>query len=142
MELHLNFIAIIVSTVANFVLGALWYMPLFGKAWAKEMKLDTSVKPEKSVMMKGMAFMVIGNFLFAFVFAHNIAAWQFVPEIPAMGNLVNAFMAAMFTWVGFYVPGNLGATVWENKSWKLVSIDAGYQLASLLLVAFILTYWK
>ena len=29
----LNWLAILVATVAAFVLGGLWYGPLFGKAW-------------------------------------------------------------------------------------------------------------
>jgi hypothetical protein len=92
-------------------------------------------------MFKGMAFMIIGNFLFAWVFAHNIAAWMFVPGIKEMSLCSNALMSAIFTWLGFYFPGQLGATVWENKSWKLFFINTGYSLASLLVVAFILTFW-
>ena len=142
MEIKINFIAIIVAVIANFVLGALWYMPIFGKLWAKEKGFDLNEKPDKSVMFKGMFYMVIGNLLFAWVFAHNIAAWQFVPGIKEMGNMPNIMMSAIFTWLGFYLPGNLGATVWEKKSWTLFFIDAGYHLASLFLVAFILTVWK
>ena len=41
----------------------------------------------------------------------------------------------------FYFPGDLGATVWEKKSWKLFAIDTGYHLVSLIVVAFIITYW-
>ena len=142
MELKVNIIAILVAVVVNFVLGFIWYTPLFGKLWGKEMGYDPTVKPQKSDMFKGMAFMVIGNFLFAWVFAHNIAAWGFVPGITAMGPLSNAITSAIFTWLGFYLPGQLGATVWEKNSWKLFAINTGYSLASLLVVALILTYWK
>lgn len=139
--IKINFLAVIVATIVNFIIGALWYMPLFGKAWAKEHGFDMTQKPKSSVMMKGMLFMVIGSFLLAFVLAHNIAAWNFVPGIKEMGNMPNAFMAAIFTWLGFYFPTHLGATVWENKSWKLFFIDAGYNLVSLIVVAMILTCW-
>jgi hypothetical protein len=142
MELGINMTAIAIAVVANFILGFLWYTPLFGKAWGKEMGFDPNMKPDNSVMIKGMAFMVIGNILFAWVFAHNIAAWSFVPGMSEQGNMANALSAAIFTWLGFYLPGELGGTVWENKSWKLFAINTGYHLASLLLVAFILTYWK
>lgn len=142
MELKVNIIAILVAVVVNFVLGFIWYTPLFGKLWGKEMGYDPNIKPEKSDMFKGMAFMVIGNFLFAWVFAHNIAAWGFVPGMAEMGSLSNALTAAIFTWLGFYLPGQLGATVWEKNSWKLFAINTGYSLVSLLVVAFILTYWK
>jgi len=135
-------VAILVAVVVNFFLGFIWYTLLFGKLWGKELGYDTNVKPEKSMMFKGMAFMVIGNFLFAWVLAHNIAAWGFVPGIAEMGPFSNALTSAVFTWLGFYFPGHLGATVWEKKSWKLFGIDTGYSLASLVVVAFILTYWK
>ena len=141
MELGINFTAVIVAVIVNFILGFLWYTPLFGKAWATEMGYDINEKPEKSLMIKGMLFMLIGNFLFAYVFAHNIAAWGFVPGMEEMSLTASALNAAIFTWLGFYLPGELGATVWEKKSWKLFGINTGYHLASLLVVAFILTYW-
>jgi Protein of unknown function (DUF1761) len=138
MEIHINWLAILVAVVANFVLGWLWYGPLFAKPWAKELGIDMTQKPDPSVMMKGMAFMVIGNFFMAWVLANNIAAWNHVPGITEMGKVSNIFSTAIFTWLGFYVPYHLGATVWESRSWKLFFINVGYALVSLLLVATIL----
>jgi hypothetical protein len=142
MEIKVNILAILVAVVVNFFLGFIWYTPLFGKTWGKEMGYDTDMKPEKSVMLKGMSFMLIGNLLFAWVLSHNIAAWQFVSGIKEMGLLSNVLMTAVFTWLGFYLPGELGATVWEKHSWKLFGINTGYHLVSLLVVAFILTIWQ
>jgi len=141
MELKINIIAVLVAVVVNFVLGFIWYTPLFGKIWGKEMGYDPNMKPDKSVMLKGMAFMIIGNLLFAVVLAHNIAAWQYVPGVKEMGPLAIALNSAIFTWLGFYLPGQLGATVWEKNSWKLFGINTGYHLASLLVVGLILTFW-
>ncbi|MBL7872375.1 MAG: DUF1761 domain-containing protein [Cyclobacteriaceae bacterium] len=137
--IQINMVAILVAVVANFVLGFLWYTPLFGKAWAKEMGFDTSVKPTGGEMAKGMIFMVIGNFFLAYVFAHNMAAWSFVPgnaEMGAVGNIINA---TIFTWLGFYLPVDIGIVTWEKKSWKLFGINTGYHLVMLLVAATILT---
>jgi hypothetical protein len=141
MEIKVNFIAILVAVVVNFILGFIWYTPLFGKAWGREMGYDPDMKPDKSLMLKGMLFMLIGNFLFAWVFAHNIAAWLIVPGMKEMGPLSNGLMAAIFTWLGFYFPGELSGTVWERHSWKLFWINTGYNLVSLVVVALILTCW-
>jgi MFS family permease len=141
MELKINMMAILVSVIVNFVIGFIWFTPIFGKIWGKEMGYDPNMKPDKKVMFKGIAFMIIGNFLFAWVFAHNIAAWMFVPGMKEMSSSSNALMSGIFTWLGFYFPGHLGETVWENKSWKLFFINTGYSLVSLLVAAFILTYW-
>jgi len=139
-QIKINFVAVGIAVVANFILGFLWYTPLFGKVWGREMGFDMNKKPPASALAKGMIFMVIGNFFFAFVFAHNIAAWNFVPDMKNMSLTTNATMAAFFTWLGFYFPGDLGSTAWEGKSWKLFFINTVYHLLSLLLVAMILVY--
>jgi hypothetical protein len=136
--MDINYTAVLVAVVANFILGFLWYTPLFGNAWAKEMGFDTSVKPEGGVIAKGMIFMVIGNFLLAFVFAHNMAAWKFVPDMDQMGAAGTILNAAIFTWLGFYVPGDLSRVAWEKSSWKLFFINTGYHLVMLLVAATIL----
>ncbi len=141
MEIKINFLAILVAVVVNFFIGFLWFMPLFGKAYGKEMHFE-NMESKKGEMLRGMIFMVIGNFLFAYVFAHNISAWYFVPGMQNMGVLQNTLMSGLFTWLGFYFPGHLSATVWERKSWKLTFIQGGYSLVSLLVVAFILIVWR
>ncbi|HPE55735.1 MAG TPA: DUF1761 domain-containing protein [Bacteroidales bacterium] len=138
--IQINFVAILIVVVANFVLGFLWYTPLFGKIWGREMGYDMNEKPKSSEMIKGMVFMIIGNVLFAWVLAHNMAAWTFVPGSEDIPPFQNAMMASIFTWMGFYFPVDLGSVAWERKSWKLFFINTGYHLASLMVAALILSY--
>jgi hypothetical protein len=140
--IHINMMAILVAVVANFIFGFVWYTPLFGKAWAKEMGFDTSVKPPAGALAKGMTFMVIGNFFLAWVLAHNMAAWSFVPGSEAMSPMANILSAGVFTWLGFFLPTDLGAVAWEQKSWKLFFINTGYHLIMLLIASAILVYMK
>jgi hypothetical protein len=141
-NININIAAVLIAVVANFIFGALWYMPLFGKAWAKEMKMDmTGPKPPASVMIKGMSIMIIGNFLMAYVFAHNIAVWNPVTwglEASPAPALAMAFKAAFFTWLGFFLPQDLGRIAWENATWKLFFINTVYHFLSLLIAAVIL----
>src|SRR5689334_21514594 len=139
-DLHISMLAILVTVVANFFLGFLWYTPLFGKAWAKEMKFDTSVKPPAGALVKGMIFMVIGNFFMAFVLAHNNAAWSYVPGTDVMSPIVKILNSCVFTWLGFYLPTDLTRVAWEGNSWKLFAINTSYHFLSLLLAATILMY--
>lgn len=142
---HLNYGAIAIAVVANFIFGFLWYTPLFGKAWAKELGFDTSVKPPASALIKGMVIMIIGNFLMAFVFSHNIKAWDplsWGQEASAVPDAMNATMAAIFTWLGFYLPSDLNTVAWENRSWKLFFINTGYHFFSVLIAAMILVFMK
>ena len=143
-NIHINFLAVGIAVLANFVLGFLWYTPLFGKLWAKEMGFSFDQKPPTSVFIKAMVINVIGNFLMAWVLAHNIAAWN--PEtwghtVPAeMTPILMATMSAIFTWLGFFVPVDLNTVSWEMKSWRLFFINTSYHLLSLLVVSYILVF--
>ncbi|MBK5284960.1 MAG: DUF1761 domain-containing protein [Bacteroidia bacterium] len=140
-NIHINMTAVLIAVAACFVFGFIWYTPLFGKAWAKEMGMNTDQKPPASALVKGMIFMLIGNFLMAYVFAHNMAVWNpltWGQPAAAMSTMETACMAAFFTWLGFYVPGELGRVAWEGKSWKLFAINSGHNLLSLFIAALIL----
>jgi hypothetical protein len=141
-NIQINMTEVLIAVVANFILGAIWYMPLFGKVWAKEMKMDQNgPKPPASVMYRGMLIMVIGSFLMTYVFAHNIAVWNpltWGQAASPASPMQNAGMAAFFTWLGFFLPQDLGRIAWENNSWKLFFINTAYHFISLFIVAIIL----
>src|SRR6185436_11692620 len=137
-NIQINMLAVLLAVAACFIFGFIWYTPLFGKAWAKEMGMDTGQKPPSSVLIKGMIFMVIGNFLMAYVFAHNIAVWNpltWGQAASAMSTMETACTAAFFTWLGFYVPGELSKVAWEGRSWKLFAINSGHHFFMLLIAA-------
>ncbi len=139
---HVNNTAILIAVVANFILGWVWYGPLFGKAWGKEMGMPMDMKPSAGVMAKGMILMIIGCYLTAMVLAHDAAAWAMVPGMM-MGEVSAVkfgFMGGFFTWLGFFVPQQLSGVAWENKSWKLFAINVAYSFVALQVVAQILSH--
>ncbi|MFQ6607653.1 MAG: DUF1761 domain-containing protein [Fidelibacterota bacterium] len=139
-DIQVNMLAVIIAVIANFILGFIWYTPLFGRTWAVEMGFDPDEKVSGAAITKGMVFMVIGSFLLAWVLAHNIAAWNHVPGVEEISNSFNGFQAALFTWLGFFLPVDLGSVAWEKRSWKLFGINTSYHFISLLIVAMIIVY--
>ena len=112
---------------------------------------DAETTRKLSALIKGMVFMIIGNFFMAWVFAHNISAWDIVQHtppppgvepMPAMTPMSNVITSAVFTWLGFFFPIDLGRVAWERKSWTLFFIDTVYHLLSLFVVAAILIFMK
>lgn len=143
-NIHINYLAILIAVAANFIFGFLWYTPLFGKIWAKEMGFSKDTPVPKSAFIKALVLNLFGNFLLAWVLSHNISVWypstwgyENPPEIQATGM---AMAASIFTWLGFFVPVDLNTIGWEMKSWKLFLINTTYHLISLIIVAQIIAH--
>lgn len=141
MELKINFVAVILAVIINFILGFIWYAALFSKAWTKEMGYDPNMRPDKRAMMKGMLLMIIGNFLFAWVLAFFLAGWQYIPGAEEMSSFTMGINSAISVWVGFFAPVHLSRVVWEKHSWKLFFINSGYHLVATIVVALIISLW-
>jgi len=141
-ELSVNFYAILACVVAGMPLGFLWFGPLFGRAWAHEMGMDWEEKPQG--MGKSMTLFALGNFLIAWVLAHSMQVWR--PSVWGAGTDGAAWIywinAAGWTWLGFFLPLQLGRVAWEKRGWKLVGINGSFDLTRLLVFAGILNCWR
>ena len=143
-QIHINFIAVIAAVVVSVLFGWLWHGPLFGKTWAKLMKMRMDQKPDPKVMMRGMGLMVLGTFLTAYVLAHATEVWR--PSVWGVGadgpSYLYGFFSGFFTWIGYFIPMLLGAVAWEGKSWRLFGLNAAYIFLNLQIIAMILAYWR
>jgi hypothetical protein len=139
-ELGISYTGIIVATLANFFIGFLWYSAIFGKAWATEMKIDINQKPPAGAMIKSLLMNLVGCFFLAYVFAHNNAAWNFVPGMDQLGDFGQIANAAVFTWLGFYLIVDLNTVAFEGRSWKLFAINSSYHFMMVAASAVILFY--
>ncbi len=141
MEIAVNYFAIVVATVINTVLGFIWYGPLLGKPWIKEMGFteEHMRRAQEKGMAQSYILMIIGALLLNYVLAY----WILVGE-QAFGTLdvQMAMTAAFWAWLGFIATTMLGQVLWENKSWKLYAINIGYYLVSLEIAAIIITLWR
>ena len=75
-QISINWLAVLASVVAAMVVGYLWYGPLFGKAWATEMKLPPDFKPTSKQMSRAMVLQILGAFLMTYVLAHDVQVWR------------------------------------------------------------------
>jgi hypothetical protein len=142
-DIQVSWLAVLASVVLGFFLSFIWYTPLFGKAWNREMGMDPNLPVAGAELAKSLVMTAFSVFLIAFVLAHNIAAWTpstWGSNVPGLAKPEHALQAAGFTWLGFFVPKLLMGVAWEKRSWKLFWIDAGYYLVLLTLCAFILLY--
>lgn len=126
------------ATLAQFILGALWYSPLmFGKWWMEIMEVTQISKEELERMQKAMMpFYALQFFLTLFT---TFAFANFM----VYGSALGIYHTAFWIWLGFVAPVQIGTVVWgstKKKFWiKQIFVMIGYQFVGIMLAAFILS---
>lgn len=140
MGVPINWIAVLAAAVVSMITGYVWYGPLFGKAWMKEVGLSKADmdKRDKTIGMR-MGTLFVGSILMAWVFNHALI---FAIDYLGIGGVNGALMGAFFNWLGFIMPVTLGMKLMEDRSWKLWTIQNGYYLVTLALMGVVLVMWK
>ena len=134
---HLNYVAVLGTAVAGFLLGWLWYMVLFGKAWMAEMKI-TEEQKKANCAKNGMAGSLIKGFVFTLLATFGLATLIAALGAPnwkhgmAIGLFVGSFISAARM---------LNGSVWEERSLKLQAINVGHEIALFALQGAILGAW-
>ena len=140
----INYLAILVSAIIFFAIGALWYNDsLFGKAWRAAMgKTDAEFEKEKQEtnMAKSFGLMFVGSFVMAFVTAHLVDIMAVA--YPIATKLKLGLVSGFWVWFGYIAAYVLTSVAFENRSWKYYFINTGYWLVGVLIMGVILTAWN
>jgi hypothetical protein len=134
--LHINILAVLVSAVVTFGIGALWYSPfLFGKQWMA----FNDVTPDKvEAMRKGAARLYGISFLCYVVLA---AVFAILIRMVHLESVLGGAKMGGMLWVGFVATLGLTASLYQAKPLKAFALDAGYQLVFMVVMGLILTAW-
>ena len=131
---NVNWLAVLVSTVATFLIGWVWYSPLlFAKAWMKASGM-TDEKIAQSSMGKTFGF----AFLFTLIAAINLAFFLADPGVTASSGALYGFL----TGFGWMMMGIGVIAMFEQKSWPYILINGLYWVVSMTLMGLILGAWK
>ncbi len=129
---EVNWLAVLIATVASMVVGSIWYGPAFGKVWMKLAKVS-----EKDVEKGGWTPLVIAigtSFVLAFVLAHfTYLAFDFYQEEYSFFS--TALITAAWAWLGFTALRFLTHDSFEGRSIKLTGLNAAHELVTMLAMA-------
>jgi hypothetical protein len=112
-----NLLAILVAAAAGFLVGGLWYGPLFGKIWMAENGF-TEDELKKANMLKIYGLTFAFSVLSAVFLGHLLAFFDTSTRATLM---ISAGIA-----LGYIVPAIGTNYLFARKSGKLFAIDAGY----------------
>jgi len=152
-----NFYMIFVAALIPFVLGALWYGPLFGTQW---MKLNGFTE---EYLKKGNMAVIFGvSYLMSFLFCFAMSGYSIhqssiygllIPEVQEAGSQIHDDAVAFFEKYGnrhrtfghgaahgfffalcFALPIIAINALFERRGWKYIMIHWGYWLISAILI--------
>ncbi len=128
---NIHWLAVVSATLSTFLLGAVWYGPLFGRVWQRHMDLgDETLKrnvPRTFAIAAALTFVSAVNLAF------------FLGPAP---SLAFGAAAGAATGVGF-VATSLGVTyAFGRRPSRLALIDAGYHAVSFTGMGVLLAAWR
>ncbi len=112
----LNYVAILLASIAQFIIGAVWYMPVFGNIWGKIHGMDMVPPEELKVMQKKM--MPYLGLQFVMTIITTVVLAIFITYVPGDWNI---YALAAFFWIGFVVPTQVSAVVFGGTKQEWIA---------------------
>lgn len=128
---NINWLSILAASLSAFVIGGIWYGPLFGKAW-----MAASGKTEEELQQRNMVQVFTVSLLFILIAAINLEMF-----IGSEGTLNYGMFAGLLAGIGWVATFMGVIYLFEKRSLKLWLINAGYSVIALTLMGSILGAW-
>jgi hypothetical protein len=120
----MNWLAIVLGTVAFFAIGALWYGVLFSRAWQRESGVTEA--PSGSGMARTMGGTLLAEFVVVLIYGHMLDFLE--PGDHAKMMIAIGFGLAIMS------PAIAINYLHQRKSLKLFLIDAGHFIVGMAAV--------
>lgn len=117
-----------------FMLGSVWFGPLFGKPWLRLVGLSVTEEDKKKAPL-----MFAKTFVLDFIITLSVAlviSW-IQPE-----TIFHTLKAMTVISMGFVVAPFLGNYMYAKRSMVLFLVESGYHVVCVYVISIILTIWR
>lgn len=133
---HLNWLAVAVSALAYFSLGAVWFNPkVFGTIWMNGHGLSPTNEEDKKNMGKVMGMGFIKTFVLTVLTAYVVLI------INYSGSTMTALKIGMILGGIASLPMGINY-LFMKKSFTVWVIDGGYHICGTVISSLILSMWR
>lgn len=133
--MQINFWAVLVAAIANFVIGFLFHGPLFGKTWMRLANVTPTGNEKFSDMTPQMLKNLLANIVFAYVMSTML---HYNNALGATAGIVFGF----WVWLGFIVTSSSMEVIWMKRSTKLWVFEMVSSLVAILAMGAIIAAWQ
>ncbi|MCG3137642.1 MAG: hypothetical protein HJJLKODD_01491 [Phycisphaerae bacterium] len=131
---YIHFPAVVVAALSAFVIGGLWYSPLlFARAW---MQANHVTDEQMQHFSKARAFG--GSLVMTLLMSFNLAMFLADEQTDWLWGL----MAGGLAGIGWAAMAIGVVALFENRSWRYILINGGYQAISFMVMGLILGAWR
>ena len=119
----INWLAVLVATIASWALGAAWYMALANQWLASIGKTRDQISgkdPTPYIWSVAMQLVMA------------VALALLIPKIFGVTSVANGLLAGFVLWLGFVITSMIQSHRYQGAKWSLTIIDGGYLLGVLL----------
>lgn len=132
----INWLAVFISALAFFGLGAIWYGPLFGKTWQRGVGLsDEELKDQMSKVFASSLVM-------ALVISTGMAVFLRTAWAPAETGVMAGATMGMMLGIFFTLPSTAMNYIFARRPISLILIDAFYHMLAYTITGIILASWR
>lgn len=132
MSSRINHVAVFVSAIVFFLLGAVWYMPLFGHQWMALVGVTGKAMP--------MTTTFIVSFILGWILAYVIGIALADTSHPNPAR--HGIEFGIFMGIGVFATMTLMDFLYEGRSFALWGIDAGYVVVGMAIMGGIIGAWR
>lgn len=133
-NLKINHLAILVCLVLSFVLGFLWYGPLFGDAWMGMVGLDLETieanPPGAGIWITNVISSIVPLY---------VLAWLYV-KLDVQSGVRGAGIALLLTFAINFL-ARMTSNMFAQAPYELAWITGGFDMAIMAISGFILGAW-
>lgn len=139
--MYINIWAVLLSAVAQFIVSAIWYMPIFGNLWGKIHNYAPVSEEEHKKAMKAMMPLLGVQFLTTL-----LTSFVFVLLLNGFPNSWSVYGLAFFFWLGFSLPVQISGVLFGGTEGKWVMkkilILVGGSLLNFMVLAMVVSLFR
>ena len=132
---HINWLAVLVATLAFFALGAIWYSFLFKNAWIRNTKVNMNDPNAKS----GVAGIMFTSFILTFICCIGIAIFL---GKSGPSSWMSGAKVGLVAGVCFCATAISNSYVYEKRPSALHLINGLYNICGCVIAGIIIAVWK
>lgn len=137
MDLKIPVLGILLAAASALAIGMAWYSnQLFGKKWMKMIGLEP--KDMQSRMGPAMGYLIFASVVTAYVLS---VLMNYARYFTGSSWLITGISTAFWVWLGFALTTIIVHGVFEPRDEKVMLINAGNRLVTLLTMGVILSFF-